>query len=347
MEEEKRIVSALNSDVLDTVDYSLRPKTLDEFVGQAKVKEQMRIFIEAAKQRGEPLDHVLLHGPPGLGKTCLSHIIANEMNVSIRVTSGPAIERPGDLAAILTNLGEGDVLFIDEIHRLNTSVEEVLYPAMEDFALDIIIGKGPSARSLRIDLPKFTLVGATTRAGNLTSPLRDRFGLLNRLLMYSPDELKQIVLRSASILDVIINDAGAHEISMRSRGTPRIANRLLRRVRDYAQIKGDGHIDLNAAKNGLDLLEVDRLGLDNMDRELLLCVIEKFDGGPVGLENLAASTGEESGTIEDVYEPYLLQLGFLKRTPKGRMATRLAYLHLGLPYLESDKPTDQLSFLDE
>ncbi len=346
MEEERRIVSALNADTIDAVDFSLRPKTLDEFVGQQKVKEQMRIYIEAAKNRGEPLDHVLLHGPPGLGKTCLSHIIANEMNVNIRVTSGPAIERPGDLAAILTNLGEGDVLFIDEIHRLNTSVEEVLYPAMEDFALDIIIGKGPSARSLRIDLPKFTLVGATTRAGNLTSPLRDRFGLLNRLLMYSPDELKEIVLRSASILDVPIMDDAAVEIAMRSRGTPRIANRLLRRVRDYAEVKGSGTVDLAAAKAGLDMLEVDRLGLDNMDRDLLLTVIEKFDGGPVGLDNLAASTGEESGTIEDVYEPYLLQLGFLKRTPKGRMATRLAYEHLGIT-LPSSESRDQVSFLDE
>ena len=347
MEEEKRIVSALDSDLLDTIDFSLRPKSLEEFVGQERVKEQMRIFIEAAKQRGESLDHVLLHGPPGLGKTCLSHIIANEMNVSIRVTSGPAIERPGDLAAILTNLSEGDVLFIDEIHRLNTSVEEVLYPAMEDYALDIIIGKGPSARSLRIDLPRFTLVGATTRAGSLSSPLRDRFGLLNRLLMYTPEELKQIVLRSAAILEIDIDDAGAHEISMRSRGTPRIANRLLRRVRDYAQIKGDGHIDLSAAQNGLDLLEVDRLGLDNMDRELLLCIIQKFDGGPVGLDNLAASTGEESGTIEDVYEPYLLQLGFIKRTPKGRVASRLAYEHLGLTLPERDGSNDQLSFLNE
>jgi len=347
MEEEKRIVSALNSEAFDTVDLSLRPKTLDEFVGQEKVKEQMRIYIEAAKQRNEPLDHVLLHGPPGLGKTCLSHIIANEMNVNIRITSGPAIERPGDLAAILTNLSDGDVLFIDEIHRLNASVEEVLYPAMEDFALDIIIGKGPSARSLRIDLPKFTLVGATTRAGSLTSPLRDRFGLLNRLLMYSVSEIKQIVLRSASILDVIIDDKGAEEISLRSRGTPRIANRLLRRVRDYAQIKGEGDIDLKAAKDGLDLLEVDRLGLDNMDRDLLLCVIEKFDGGPVGLDNLAASTGEESGTIEDVYEPYLLQLGFLRRTPKGRMATKLAYEHLGLKALMEEKQSGQIGFLDE
>ena len=347
MEEERRIVSSLNSEVDDPVEYSLRPTMLAEFIGQEKVKEQMKIYIEAAKLRSEPLDHVLLHGPPGLGKTTLSHIIANEMNVSIRVTSGPAIERPGDLAAILTNLSDGDVLFIDELHRLNASVEEVLYPAMEDFALDIIIGKGPSARSLRIDLPKFTLVGATTRAGSLTSPLRDRFGLLNRLLMYDTSEIKEIVLRSASILNVVINDKGAEEISMRSRGTPRIANRLLRRVRDYAQIKGDGHIDYKSAKAGLDLLEVDRLGLDNMDRDLLLCVIEKFDGGPVGIDNLAASTGEESGTIEDVYEPYLLQLGFLRRTPKGRVATRLAYEHLGLKAITEEKNTDQINFLEE
>ena len=344
--EEKRIISSLVEEFEESNDYSLRPTMLSEFIGQDKVKEQMKIYIQAAKQRDEPLDHVLLHGPPGLGKTTLSHIIANEMNVSIRITSGPAIERPGDLAAILTNLSDGDVLFIDEIHRLNASVEEVLYPAMEDFALDIIIGKGPSARSLRIDLPKFTLVGATTRAGSLTSPLRDRFGVLNRLMMYGIPEIQSIVTRSASIMQIDIDERGAKEISMRSRGTPRIANRLLKRVRDYAQIKGDGNIDYKSAKAGLDLLEVDQLGLDNMDRDLLMCIIEKFDGGPVGVDNLAASTGEESGTIEDVYEPYLLQLGFLKRTPKGRVATRLAYAHFGLEQLVKEN-TNQLSFLDQ
>ncbi len=348
MDEEKRIVSSLTNDFEENSEYSLRPTMLSEFIGQDKVKEQMKIYIEAAKLRDEPLDHVLLYGPPGLGKTTLSHIIANEMNVSIRVTSGPAIERPGDLAAILTNLSDGDVLFIDEIHRLNASVEEVLYPAMEDFALDIIIGKGPSARSLRIDLPKFTLVGATTRAGSLTSPLRDRFGVLNRLLMYGIPEIQSIVTRSASIMDIEIDERGAKEISMRSRGTPRIANRLLKRVRDYSQIRGTGVIDYESAKAGLDLLEVDHLGLDNMDRDLLLCIIDKFEGGPVGIDNLAASTGEEAGTIEDVYEPYLLQLGFLKRTPKGRVVTKLAYQHFGLKELTQEKRDmrSQLSFGD-
>jgi len=311
---------------------SLRPKKLNEYIGQAKVKENLTVFIEAAKRRNEPLDHVLLYGPPGLGKTTLAGIIASEMGVNIRVTSGPAIEKAGDLAAILTNLNNFDVLFIDEIHRLNRSVEEILYPAMEDFALDIIIGKGPSARSIRLDLPKFTLIGATTRAGLLTAPLRDRFGVINRLEMYTPDELKLIIKRSASILGIEIEEKGAGEIAKRSRGTPRIANRLLKRVRDFAQVKGNGVIDFDTAVMALDALEVDRIGLDRVDRNMLMSIINKFSGGPVGLDTLAASIGEEPGTIEDVYEPYLLQLGFINKTPRGRMATKLAYEHFNLKY---------------
>ncbi|HCS73198.1 MAG TPA: Holliday junction branch migration DNA helicase RuvB [Clostridiales bacterium] len=316
------------------IDMSLRPRRMVEYIGQEKIKDKMSIYIKATQQRGEALDHVLLYGPPGLGKTTLANIIANELGVSIRVTSGPAIEKAGDLAAILTNLGDMDVLFIDEIHRLNHSVEEILYPAMEDYALDIIIGKGPSARSIRLDLPRFTLIGATTRAGMLTSPLRDRFGVISRLELYSPDELKQIVVRSAGILGIEIVDQGAYEIARRSRGTPRVTNRLLRRVRDYAQIRADGIITLEVAREALSMLEVDDVGLDDVDRRLLEAIAIKFDGGPVGLDTLAASTGEESGTIEDVCEPYLLQLGFIARTPRGRIMTSLGYKHMKLPVNE-------------
>ena len=318
----------------DEIDYSLRPKTLSEYIGQEKVKENLSIYIEAAKKRGEPLDHVLLYGPPGLGKTTLSAIIAHEMGVNIRITSGPAIEKPGDLAALLTNLQAGDVLFIDEIHRLSRSIEEVLYPALEDFAIDIIIGKGPAARSIRIDLPKFTLIGATTRAGQLTSPLRDRFGVIQRLELYSKEELCEIIQRSAIILGVACEKDGAMELASRSRGTPRIANRFLKRVRDFAQVKYDGVITKDVADFALDILDVDRLGLDNNDRTILLTMIQKFGGGPVGLETLAASIGEDSGTLEDVYEPYLLQLGFISRTPRGRIATKAAYDHFDIPFAE-------------
>jgi Holliday junction DNA helicase RuvB len=337
MEEETRIISGMKTEEDNPADAALRPKKLEEYIGQEKVKEKMAIFIEAAQKRGEALDHVLLYGPPGLGKTTLAHIIANELNVNIRITSGPAIERPGDLAALLTNLSDHDVLFIDEIHRLNSSVEEVLYPAMEDYALDIILGKGPSARSMRIDLPRFTLVGATTRAGMLTSPLRDRFGVINRLEMYNANELQTIVCRSAGILNIEIDDTGAEEIARRSRGTPRVANRLLRRVRDYADVRADGVITKQAADEGLKLMEVDELGLDNADRVILDAIITKFSGGPVGLDTLAATTGEESGTIEDVIEPFLLQLGFIQRTPRGRIATQNAYKHLGIPMKNDDK----------
>ncbi len=330
MSEERLIDRESRVDDFDEV--GLRPKKLDEYIGQLKVKNNLTVFIEAAKQRKEALDHVLLYGPPGLGKTTLASIISAEMGVNLRITSGPAIEKAGDLAAILTNLGTHDVLFIDEIHRLNRSVEEILYPAMEDYALDIIIGKGPSARSIRLDLPKFTLIGATTRAGLLTAPLRDRFGVINKLEMYTAEELKQIVKRSAGILNIELQENGAYEIARRSRGTPRIANRLLKRVRDFAQVIGGGVIDLKVAKHALDALEVDEIGLDGVDRNMLLSIINKFGGGPVGLDTLAASIGEDPGTIEDVYEPYLIQLGFINKTPRGRMATKNAYSHFGLEF---------------
>ena len=316
----------------DAGETSLRPKTLKEYIGQEKAKQNLSIFIEAARRRTEALDHVLLHGPPGLGKTTLAGIIAQEMGVNIRITSGPAIEKPGDLAALLTNLNENDILFVDEIHRLNRAVEEILYPAMEDYAIDIIIGKGPSANSIRLDLPKFTLIGATTRAGSLSAPLRDRFGVTLRLELYTPEELREIVTRSAGILDVAIEPDGAMEIARRSRGTPRIANRMLRRVRDFAQVMADGVITKDVADKALRALEVDALGLDNVDRRMLRAIIENYGGGPVGLDTLAATIGEESVTLEDVYEPYLMQLGFLTRTPRGRCVTRKAYEHLHMAF---------------
>lgn len=327
---ERRIITTDVTEEDLPVEGNLRPQTLDEYIGQEKTKKNLKVYIKAAKQRGDALDHVLFYGPPGLGKTTLAGIIANEMGVHMKVTSGPAIEKPGEMAAILNNLQEGDVLFIDEIHRLNRQVEEVLYPAMEDYAIDIMIGKGATARSIRLDLPKFTLVGATTRAGLLTAPLRDRFGVVHRLEFYNVSELKTIIIRSAEVLGVEIDDKGAEEMAKRSRGTPRLANRLLKRVRDFAQVKYDGRITEEVANFALDLLEVDRYGLDQADRMILSTVIQKFQGGPVGLDTLAASIGEDAGTLEDVYEPYLIQNGFLSRTPRGRVATELAYHHLGI-----------------
>lgn len=335
-ENENRIVTTTAMKDDNEIEYTLRPKLLDDYIGQTKVKENLKIFMEAAKNRGEALDHVLLYGPPGLGKTTLAGIIANEMGVNIRITSGPAIEKQGDLAALLTNLSENDILFIDEIHRLNRSVEEILYPAMEDGALDIIIGKGPSARSIRLELPKFTLIGATTKAGALTAPLRDRFGVISRLEIYKKEDLERIVMRSAGILGIEITAGGAAEIASRSRGTPRIANRLLKRVRDFAEIKANGVITDQVADYALRMLEVDKLGLDSTDKRMILSIINNYDGGPVGLETIAATIGEESDTVEDVYEPFLMQIGFINRTPRGRMVTRLGYEHFGVPYGENE-----------
>ncbi len=328
----RRIITTAETAEDNVIDQNLRPLRLSEYIGQARLKETLRIFIDAAKERKEPLDHVLLYGPPGLGKTTLAGIIANELGTNLKITSGPAIEKPGELAAILNNLQENDVLFIDEIHRLNRQVEEVLYPAMEDFAIDIVIGKGPTARSIRLDLPKFTLVGATTRAGLLTAPLRDRFGISNRMEFYTVEELRTIIERSAKVLKTEIEPEASEELARRSRGTPRLANRFLKRVRDFAQVRGNGVITKEIAEQALDLLEVDRFGLDNGDRKVLTTIIHKFGGGPVGLDTLAAALSEDAGTLEDVYEPYLLQNGFIQRTPKGRIATPLAYQHLHIPY---------------
>lgn len=329
---ERKVIETRRTEEDRRMENSLRPKRLADYVGQQKIRESLMISIEAARIRKEPLDHILFYGPPGLGKTTLSGIIAHEMNVGIKVTSGPAIEKPGEMAAVLNGLKEGDILFVDEIHRLNKQVEEVLYPAMEDYAIDILIGKGASARSIRLDLPKFTLIGATTRAGLLSAPLRDRFGEVHRLEFYTEDELKQIILRSASVLNVEIDEKGAEEMARRSRGTPRLANRILKRVRDYAQVRYDGKITLEVAETALDRMDVDRMGLDRADRSVLQALIEKFGGGPTGLDTIAASIGEDAGTIEDVVEPYLLQKGFINRTPRGRVATELAYRHLGLEY---------------
>ena len=333
---ENRIVSAKENPQDLESDISLRPKTFDEYIGQEKVKEKLRVFIDAAKQRNDVLDHVLLYGPPGLGKTTLSCIIANELGVNIKVTSGPAIEKAGDLVALLSNLEENDILFIDEIHRLQRSVEEILYPAMEDYNIDIIVGKGPMARSVRLPLKKFTLIGATTRAGQLSTPLRDRFGIMMKLELYKPEELSQIVRRSSKLLKIDIDDGGANEIAHRSRGTPRIANRLLKRIRDYAQVKGNGSIDKQTADSALKMLEIDKIGLDKVDINMLDIMIRVYGGGPVGLDTLAATVGEEAVTIEDVYEPFLMQIGYISRTPRGRCVTKLAYDHLGIEYVSND-----------
>ena len=334
---EKRIISTQITEEDYGIENSLRPLTLDDYVGQDKVKRNLKVYIEAAKERGEALDHVLFYGPPGLGKTTLAGIISNEMGVNIKVTSGPAIEKPGDMAAILNNLNEGDILFVDEIHRLNRQVEEVLYPAMEDYKIDIMIGKGATARSIRLDLPQFTLIGATTRAGLLSAPLRDRFGVVSHMEFYTVPELEKIIIRSASVLNVDIDSQGAHELARRSRGTPRLANRLLKRVRDFAQIKYNGHITKEVADYALNLLDVDRDGLDRNDRIILSTIVDKFDGGPVGIETLAAAIGEDSGTLEDVYEPYLIQNGYINRTPRGRVATKAAYDNLGRIFNQDDQ----------
>ncbi|MCL2839947.1 MAG: Holliday junction branch migration DNA helicase RuvB [Defluviitaleaceae bacterium] len=345
MDERRLNTTGFNHIEDEDIELKLRPSHFDEYIGQAKVKENMQVFVKAAQGRGEVLDHVLLYGQPGLGKTTLSQIIASSMNARLKITAGPAIERPGDMAAILNELSEGDFLFIDEIHRLNRNIEEILYPAMEDFVLDIIIGKGPTARSIRLDLPRFTLIGATTRIGMLTAPLRDRFGVVQHLEPYSVADLQKIITRSATVLGVEVEPLGAEEIARRARGTPRIANRLLKRVRDFAEVQYDGKITLTVAQSSLDKLEIDKLGLDSVDKKILLAIIEKFDGGPVGLDTLAASVDEEAGTLEDVAEPYLLQLGFIQRTPRGRTATRLAYTHLGLSHFQES--SEQLSLYNE